>query len=458
MNTQATTADAYRLVHDGTLAFARAEREGIRIDVEYCQRESRRCQYKIDKTMEKLTKTKLWKRWNYIYGKKTNVFSRTQLSNLLYRHMKITPAKLTNTGEGATDEEALKNLDVPGLIDVLQIHKWNKMKKTYLDAFIELQVDGFIHPSFNLHTVRTYRSSSEDPNFQNIPKRDKESMKICRRAIIPRPGRMLVEADFSSLEVNIGACLHKDPAMISYLTDKKSDMHLDMARQIFKMPNMDRSHPSYNILRQAAKNGFVFPQFYGDYYLNNARSLSDWINLPQGRWKSGQGLRLPDGSYISDHMRSEGIRSFDDFAEYMKQIEDDFWNRRFPVYNKWKQNQVKEYRKKGYLQLVTGFICSGIMRKNEIANYPIQGPAFHCLLKTFIEMDKIIQEEKMKSVLIGQIHDSLIGDIVPEEFPKFEEALHHVVHERLREEWKWIVLPLEIEIEKYGVDKSWVKA
>ena len=87
--------------------------------------------------------------------------------------------------------------------DSLQIRKLEKIKGTYLEAFVREQTDGFIHPFYNLHNVRTYRSSSADPNFQNIPKRDKESMKICRRAILPRPGHMLVEADFSALEVNI---------------------------------------------------------------------------------------------------------------------------------------------------------------------------------------------------------------------------------------------------------------
>lgn len=457
MNIEVATPEAYQLIHDGILALARAERQGIRVDLEYCKRESKRCQHRINKAMEKLMETNLWKRWRHVYGTRANVMSRAQLSNLLYKHMKITPSKFTSSGEGATDEKALRNLNIPGLSDVLKIHKWNKVKKTYLDAFIELQVDGFIHPSFNLHTVRTYRSSSENPNFQNIPKRDEESMKICRRAIIPRPGRMLVEADFSSLEVNISACLHQDPQMIAYLTDKKSDMHLDMARQIFKMPEMDRSQPVFNTLRQAAKNGFVFPQFYGDYYENNAKSLADWVKLPQSKWKSGQGLELPDGSHISDHFRSQGIQSFQQFVEHIKAVEDDFWNHRFRVYNTWKQEQIREYRKKGYLRLVTGFICSGIMRKNEITNYPIQGPAFHCLLFTFIQLDRIAKKRKWKSVLIGQIHDSLIMDVVPEELPEIEKALQHIVKKILPKTWKWIILPLEIEIEKYGVDKSWAK-
>jgi DNA polymerase-1 len=370
--------------------------------------------------------------------------------------MKIEPVKTTETGQGATHEEALRRLDIPGLDLILSIRKLSKIKNTYLGAFIREQFNGFIHPSFNLHNVRTYRSSSEGPNFQNIPKRDKESMKICRRAILPRPGHMLVEADFSALEVNISECYHKDPVMMNYLLDPKSDMHLDMAKQIFIMPDMQKSIPAHAVMRQAAKNGFVFPQFYGDYYGNNAHSLCEWTKLPRGRWKRGQGLELPDGSHISNHFLSKGIKSFDQFTEHMKKVEDDFWNRRFKEYGRWKKKSIQDYRKRGWLKTHTGFTCSGLMRDNEISNYPIQGSAFHCLLFTFIELDKIAQREKWKSKIVGQIHDSILLDADPAELGRIKEALQTIVKEILPNAWKWIIVPLEIDVEEYGVDLPWV--
>jgi DNA polymerase-1 len=132
--------------------------------------------------------------------------------------MKIKPIKTTESGAGATDEEALKKLDVPGLELILRIRKLNKIRSNiFRSIFVREQTNGFLHPSFDLHTVRTYRSGSSNPNFQNIPKRDTEAMEICRRAIIPRPDHMLIEADYSSLEVNIAACYHKDPVLIKYL-------------------------------------------------------------------------------------------------------------------------------------------------------------------------------------------------------------------------------------------------
>jgi DNA polymerase-1 len=141
----------------------------------------------------------------------------------------------------------------------------------------------------------------------------------------------------------------------------------------------------------------------------------------------------------------------------MKAVEDDFWNRRFKGYGQWRKASIAKYRKLGYLKLHTGFICSGIMRNNEIVNYPIQGSAFHCLLFTLIELDKIAQKEKWKSKIIGQIHDSILMDADPAELGRIEEALQYIVKETLPKAWKWIIVPLEIEVETYGVDRPWIK-
>ena len=337
MKIEAASPEAYKLFHEGTLAFAQAEREGIRIDIEYCRRKKEHLERKIKYYQKHLEDTKLYKRWFHIYKNKINIHSNQQLSKILYQIMKIEPTKTTETGQGSTDEDALRRLNVEGIDLILAIRKLTKVKNTYLEAFMREQWEGYIHPSFNLHNVRTYRSSSEGPNFQNIPKRDKEAMKICRQAILPRPGHMLIEADFSALEVNISECYHKDPVMMKYLLDKNSDMHLDMAKQIFLLDDMSKKIPSHAVLRQGAKNAFVFPQFYGDYYGNNARGLIEWAKLPAGKWKDGLGIELPDGTTISTHLRAKGIKSFDQFTEHLKAVEDDFWNRRFKQYGAWRK-------------------------------------------------------------------------------------------------------------------------
>ena len=456
MKIEVASPEAYQLFHEGALAFAQAEREGIRIDIEYCRRKKEHLERKIKYYQKHLEDTKLYKRWFHIYKNKINIHSNQQLSKILYQIMKIEPTKTTETGQGSTDEDALRRLNVEGIDLILAIRKLTKVKNTYLEAFMREQFEGFIHPSFNLHNVRTYRSSSNGPNFQNIPKRDKEAMKICRRAILPRPGHMLIEADFSALEVNISECYHKDPVMMKYLLDDASDMHLDMAKQIFIMDEMNKKIPSHGVLRQGAKNGFVFPQFYGDYYGNNARGLIEWAKLPAGKWKDGLGIELPDGTTISTHLRARGIKSFDHFVDHIKAVEDDFWNRRFRQYGAWRKKAVKDYQRRGWLKLHTGFVCSGVMRKNEIVNYPIQGSAFHCLLFTFIELNKTARQENWKSKIVGQIHDSILIDTHPSELAQIKDALRIIVKEKLPAAWKWIIVPLEIDIDEYGVDQSWV--
>lgn len=429
------------------------------MDIDYCERKRKHLERKIEFYQKKIEDTKFYRRWNHIYGAKANIYSNHQLSRILYKVLKIEPPKTTEKGMGATDEYALSQINIPELKLILQIRKLAKIKETYLGAFIrERNDDGCIHPFFNLHTVRTHRSSSDRPNFQNIPKRDEEAMKICRRAILPSQGHQLIEADFAALEVNISQLYHKDPVMGKYLSDKNSDMHLDMAKQIFILDKMDRSLPAHKTLRTAAKNGFVFPQFYGDYYGNNAKSLADWASLPrEGRWKKNTGLKLPDETHISDHFRSKGITSFNTFMDHMQGVENDFWNNRFRKYHEWRKSQVAKYREKGYLEMLTGFRCSGVMRRNEIMNYPIQGTAFHCLLFTFIQLDEVMREEKWNTKLIGQIHDSIIMDVDPDELDHVQETAHRIVREDLPAKWDWITIPLEIEIDVYGVDKPWIK-
>ena len=139
-----------------------------------------------------------------------------------------------------------------------------------------------------------------------------------------------------------------------------------------------KKYPEHKYLRNATKNSFVFPQFYGDYYANNAQGFcNSWLHLPLGRWKPGTGPDMPDGK-LSDHMISKGIKSYQDFEDHMKKIEKDFWGNRFRVYQKWKDTWVEAYQKKGFFDMYTGFRCSGIMKKNEVINYPVQGAAIHC--------------------------------------------------------------------------------
>lgn len=461
-----TTKDAYRLIHNGILAFSKAEQAGIRVDVDYCQKKKDRLTKRITRAEEKLKKSDFVKDWKRRYGQKFNMNSDYQLEHMLYKVQGIEPPKKTRKEEkGATDEETLKQLNISDLNYMLEIRKLKKIRDTYLDAFLREAVNGYIHPFFNLHTTRTYRSSSNNPNFQNIPKHDEEAMNICRRALFPRPGHQLLEVDFGALEVSIAYCYHQDPIMYEYLTDPDSNnMHDDMARQIYMLDEYEdqiqqaggiKKIPEFKTLRDATKNGFVFPQFYGDYYGNNANDLAHkWGQLPKDKWKKGQGIDMPDCK-LSDHFIKHGIKSYDHFLEHMKEIEEDFWGRRFFHYQQWKDKWLEQYQEKGYFDMYTGFRCKGVMRKNEVINYPVQGSAFHCLLWSFIEVDRILEEEQFNTRLIGQIHDAMILDVHPDELEQVSRIIQRVTCVELPRNWTWITIPLEIEADLSPVDGSW---
>ena len=449
------TAAAYELFHEGILALARAEIQGMRIDLEYIEKTKQELTVRIQQAEKQLKETSFYKHWQRTSKREPNYNSDKQLAYFLYNVKKLTPTKTTASGQGSTDDDALKQLQLPELDLILDIRRLSKARDTYLEAFAREQVKGVLHPQFNLHNVVSYRGSSDSPNFQNIPKRDKEVMNLVRNAIYPRKGYQLMEVDFSGLEVSIAACYHKDPTMIKYLTSDHSDLHGDMAKQIFCLDTLDKKLPEHAYLRFSAKNGFVFAEFYGDYYKNTAIGLCQLISLPQTTWKKGQGVQLPGGTFISNHLKEHGINSFNDFVEHLRQIELDFWGTRFKVYGKWKEKWYAEYLRNGYMDSYTGFRFRGEMRKNEVINYPVQGAAFHCLLWCFIQLDKIMREKGWNSRLIGQIHDAMVIDVDPAELIKVSKLVRRITTVELAQNWKWINVPLSVEADLGTVDGSW---
>lgn len=455
MESRAIRIDAYHLIHDGALAMGRAERVGMRIDVDYCKRKDAQLTRKIETLSTKLLKTDLLQLWKKTFLGKMNINSSDQLQRILYKEMELTPLKTTKSGKGSTDNEALTGLGLPELDTILRIRKLKKIRDTYLSGFYREQVRGTMHPFWNLHTVKTYRSSCDSPNLQNVPIRDKEAKEICRRAMYPRSGNQILAVDYSGIEVGIATTYHKDPVMLKYLHDPTSDMHGDMAAQIFMLDDFNKKkHPVHNMLRKGTKNGFIFPQFYGDYYGNNANSLAlTWCNLTKGSWDSGQGPLLPNGLYITDHFARHGIHGYDDFEDHIKKIENDFWNKRFKVYKQWKEDWLEAYKRKGYFDMHTGFRCSGTLQPNEITNWPVQGSAFHCLLWSFIELDKRLTN--FKSKLFGQIHDEVLIDVYPPELKDVSEIIKEVTTHELPKAWKWINVPMEVEADLTPIDGSW---
>lgn len=445
----ATRRDANHLLLRGSIALSRVEAAGIKIDTAYLEKTTVDIGVQIKTLSVELRNDKIFSRWRKRYGERTKIGSREQLGTILFDVMGYPAPGHTAGGRNRADEEALATVDLPFVKNWLYCEKLKKLKATYLSGVAREVIDGYLHPVFNLHLVTTYRSSCDSPNFQNIPIRDPEMGKYIRRAFIPRKGRVLIEVDFRGAEVCVSACYHKDPAMIEYITDPTKDMHRDMAAQIFHYRKTAVPKPC----RQMIKAAFVFAEFYGSWYKNCAPSIwkqsePEWLaHLERkiGIKELGE-CKLPKNGEFFDPEPGT-------FEHHLAAIEKDFWGRRFRGYAEWKRQWYAEYVGRGYFDMLTGFRCSGVFAKNEAVNYPIQGAAFHCLLWALIEMNDWLQRRRMKSLIVGQVHDSMLIDATPDELEAVLARVTRIITKDLPRAWPWIIVPLSVEIE--GSRENW---
>lgn len=454
MKFEANCQEGYQLLHDGIIALAQVEANGIQIDMDKLGQTKVELAQKIDELRGVLQKGGTWRWWRRRFGQKAKLSSRDQLGVVIQEALGHEIKGLTRGGKVSTDAEQLQKIDHPFVRNFLRLSKYEMALGTFLKG-IETEIcDGRLHPAFNLHTVRTFRGSSDSPNFQNYPVRDKEIARIIRSLMTASRGCVLVENDFKGIEVSVAADYCKDPTLISYITTPGKDMHRDMAAQLYMMKSAKVSKD----VRYAAKNMFVFPQFYGDFYASCARAL----------WEGIDRLKLtgPDGEPMREHLRERGVRKLGlcdpehepvmgTFEKHVLDVEHDFWNNRFRVYDRWKKDWWQAYLKRGWFELMSGFRITGVFRRNQVVNAPIQGTAFHCLLWTLIQVNKALRKYKMRSKIVGQIHDSLIGDVREEELRDYLELIEETVVDRIRKHWRWLIVPLEIEYEVVPRGASW---
>jgi DNA polymerase I len=436
---------AYELFHEGAKALADIEANGMRVDVDYCRKQSDFLARKITYLKNKLENTKEGKYWKTVYGGNFNLDSGDQLSKILFEHFEYKPIAFTEKGNPKTDEATLVQMDIPFLKQLSELKKYEKARNTYIENYLKETVDGFLHPFFHLNRVTSYRSSSSRPNFQNMPKRDKDMMKLIRSAIIPRtPKHMLGGADFSGIEVKIAYTYHKDPVMYEYLTDPSKDMHRDMAMQCYCLDDTQWT----KAIRYCGKNCFVFPQFYGDYYGNNAQAL----------WQWSPKLRLRDDTPMTKHLKECGFKKYYDFEQHLREVEKDFWERRFGVYGEWKKKWYADYCTTGQIKSHLGFVFKGKFSRNQVNNIAIQGTAFHCLLWCLIKLNKWIKKEKLKSVVMGQIHDEINVDLHCNEvntvFVKMEEIMTRDLVEEFSD---WLTIPMGVECNIAPLGGTWAE-
>jgi len=451
MNIQANTKEAVELFRQGSLAFADIHENGFCVDVPYCEKQQKHLERRMKWLDNSMGKTTIGKEWRKKFGR-IDWESDDQLRYILFDYLAEKSTKKTKKGNKSTDATVLDRLGKqhPMLKDLSTRRKLSKCHGTFLKGIMENQVDGVLHGMFSLMVVKSFRSSSSKPNFQNFPIRNPMQSKIIRRAFIPDEGNMLMEIDFSGAEVRVAACYHQDPEMIQDILDPLRDMHRDMAMECYMLDPTTlgaKGSKTYKNLRYCGKNKFVFPAFYGQYYAQLGLAL----------WEAIEDLDLvtATGLPLHEHLERKGIRTYSAFEKHIEKVENDFWNRRYRVYNQWKKKWYKNYLKRGYFDSFTGFRYEGVFKRNQVINFPVQGSAFHCLLWSLIRLNKWLQQKQMDSCLIGQIHDSILGDVAPYEKDAYIKKALQIMSKDIQKEWKWLIVPLEVEVEATPINGSW---
>lgn len=433
----------YKLLHDGIIECSDVESKGIAVDLEHCEKQSKHLTRRIKRLNDKIQNSEEVEKWKKETKQKTfNPNSDPELRRLLYGVMGYKKGKGTEAGNASTDKAALMKIGTSFALTTIDFRRLSKLKGTYLAGFMRETIDGLMHPFINLHIARTFRSSVDRVNFQNIPVRDKEAQRITRAAIIPRKGRQLLDVDYSGVEVRMACCNTKDPKLIEDVLH--GDMHRDEACNIFMLPKEEITGGPEG-LRYIAKNGFVFPEFYGDWFVSCAKDI----------WPRIEYLKTVSGVSVRSHLAKGGIKNYRDFEKHVEEVEDAFWNKKYVKYAEWKEIVWEDYQRKGYVDLLTGFRCGGLMKKNDVTNYPNQGPAFHCLLKALILLNRRFNEEKLESFIIGQIHDDLVFDAEPDELEYIKPIIRETMCEEVPKGWDWLIVPLDIDAKISEIDGNW---
>jgi DNA polymerase I len=456
-----TTPGAYRLLHEGTLALAEVEHNGIRIDKAYLDAALDGTAAQMSTLEHELRADPLYARWRRRFGDRTKLTSADQLADVIFGELGYkSRGKTKSEKREKADEAAFEGIDLPFIKTYFKLKHLIKARGTFLEGFRREMVehsDGawFIHPNYNLNTVATFRSSCDSPNWQQMPVRNKIMEEIVRRCIVARAGHLLVELDYSQAEIRVAGDYTLDPVLIEDVT--KGDVHRALAARLFRADPADVSSAA----RHVAKNKFVFPQFYGDYYVACAKSIWDALEfqgirhgkdnkgLPMKEWLASRGIRERGAC---DPALRPVPRTFE---HLVKEAEDYFWNERWRVFTQWKRDWHAAYLRDGGFMMKTGFGVNQVLARNEVINYPIQGPAFHCLLWSLIRMNQRLRQCRMRSRMIGQTHDSMLGDVHPRERDDFIHMAREVMTRDLHRAWDWLTVPMEVEAEICPLDGSW---
>lgn len=326
-----------------------------------------------------------------LVGYEFNLNSPKQLGIALFENLGLPAKKKTKSGYSTNAEvlEELKNMH-PAVSLLLEYRQLTKLKSTYTDGLQEcIADDGRIHTTFNQTEARTGRISSLEPNLQNIPVRTEEGKRL-REFFVAEDGKVLVDADYSQIELRVLASMADDQNMISAFKDG-TDIHTATAAQVFSMPiDMVTS-----VMRSRAK-----AVNFGIVYGIGAFSLAKDIGV----------TRKEADSYIKSY-----LSVYSSVAKYM----DD-------TINDAKQNGYVTtlFGRRRYLPELSS--SNGMLRafgERVARNAPIQGTAADIIKLAMIRVFERLQNELPSARLILQVHDELIVECEEKDAKTVQEIL-----------------------------------
>ena len=346
-----------------------------------------------------------------------NSNSTKQLGEMLFVTMGLPHGKKTQRG-WSTDAETLEALrDYPLVEDILQYRAYQKLNSTYVEGLLKvIGEDGRIHTTFNQTEARTGRLSSDNPNLQNIPIRTELGSQL-RAYFIAKPGCVLVDADYSQIELRILAHVTGDEHMQQAFRSGQ-DIHRSTAARIYGIPQ-----------------GEVTPR---------VRSGAKAINF---------GIMYGKGAYSLSKDIGVTVKEADAFLKNYLAA--------FPSVSSYMDKTIADARANGYVSTLFGrrralpelnSNSHNIRASGErmARNTPIQGTAADVIKLAMVRVWKRLRDEKMESRLILTVHDELIVEAPEAEAEKAAQIL--------REEMEGCVhyaVPLSTDVH---TGKNWLEA
>ena len=387
------------------------EREGFTVDTDFLRELGKKYTAEITQRRDEVIAA--------AGGYSFNLNSPQQLGEVLFERMNLPHGKKTSKGY-STSAEVLEGLrfDAPELIEpLLRYRQLAKLNGTYVEGLLPLaDRQNRVHSTFDQTATATGRISSSEPNLQNIPVRTEEGREI-REAFLPREGWVLLDADYSQIELRLMAHFSGDEALIDAFR-KGEDIHARTASEIFDVP------PEW-----------VTPEL---------RSRAKAVNFGLIYGISGFGLS-----------RNTGV-SRREAAEFIEK-----YFRTYPGVKRFMDRTAAEGAEKGYAETLMGrrrYLPELRSPKAPIRefgkraamNTPVQGTAADIIKLAMVRVDRALREKGMQSRLILQVHDELLLECPPEEADRAADLLREAMEGAIE-----LKVPLVAEVHR---GKNWAEA